>query len=96
MEKSKFQRNQEGSLVSYEVLNSSNQRYYIVEMSGLVGLSCECIGSSTYGVHCGHKRTAEAAERDFQAEQGEQRPVPSPDFHLDAPLNGNSGFSLMR
>lgn len=81
-------RNEDGT---YDVLSSSGKYYYTVKMLGLDALSCDCKGCLLGHAICKHMRAAEEAERAYQqAQQGKEHPF------LNAPLNGNRGFSLLK
>ena len=101
MNKAPFKRYTEGYKVLYDVLSSKRTFYYTVEMLGLTAISCECDGNAKYKKHCGHMRTAEQAETEFQ-----QNSVELPK-HFDGDnsveeryaqcvLNGNKEFSLLK
>lgn len=98
-----YQRNLEGSRVSYDVLSSKRTFYYTVQMLGLTALSCECDRFVKGHAHCSHMTTAETAEAEFQ--QSAQLPTVSistdpkeidADKRATAPLNGNKPFSMLR
>ncbi len=73
---------------TYEVLSSSGTYYYEVQMLSGQAISCQCKRFQRGHRACKHMEQAEAEEKKFQsAQQG---------FHLDAPLNGNAGFSLLK
>lgn len=96
-----YQRNVEGSHVTYDVLSSKKTFYYTVSMLGLIALSCECDRFVKGHAHCSHMTTAETAEAEFSVE------IPTVSSSTDpcerekekraaAPLNGNRPFSVLR
>lgn len=78
-----IQRNPDGS---YTVLRDSGVFYTVQTVSGKAR-SCNCARFSFTREVCKHMRAVE----EF-AQQGEPPEQP----FLDAPLNGNGGFSLLR
>ena len=96
MNKKLFIRNQEGARLFYDVLSSSGNYYYEVEMLEGNAVSCQCKNFHLGKHFCKHMRTAEEAEKAFQAEQGEILVFPPEHPFLNAPLNGTAGFSLLR
>jgi len=78
----------------YKVVSSGGSRFYHVEMFGPHAVSCNCprflLGHTT----CKHMTTAEQAEQEYQAQQGVSSQPEQP--FLNVPLNGNSGFSLLK
>lgn len=76
----------------YKVLSSGGGSYYNVEMFGEHAASCEC-GHFRLGHQvCKHMTSAEEAEKQFQAQQGE---APEHPF-LQAELTRRAGFSLLK
>ena len=73
----------------YKVVSSGGSRFYHVEMFGPHAVSCNCprflLGHTT----CKHMTTAEQAEQEYQAEQGE---LLFPNTELTRP----AGFSLLK
>lgn len=68
LQKPAFQRYETTLGATYEILNSTGKHYYTVEMMGGYAVGCEC-KAGQFGKRCGHKKTAEKAEQEWQREQ---------------------------
>lgn len=95
MNKAPFIRYLEGSRLYYDVLCSKGTFYYTVEMLGNVAISCEC-RAGEFKKPCNHKRTAEAAERDFQNSVKIENAHWVKEKRESLRLNGDRAFSLLR
>lgn len=80
--------------VEYEILSSDRKRYYTVPLLNGKATGCEC--EAAHHQHlCRHTRIAELEEALYQ-EQALAYSIPKDDKRLNAPLNGQREFSLMR
>lgn len=77
---------------NYKVESSGGSKFYTVEMFGLYAASCECGHFRKGHQVCKHMKSAEEAEKQFQAKQGE---APEHPF-LQAELTRRAGFTLLK
>lgn len=94
MNKPEFQRYETEQGVEYEILNSRGTAYYTVPLINGRAAGCEC-EHIQYKPRCSHQDEAEKQEKIYQNARQPQAKQES-DWHVDAPLNGNRGFSLLR
>jgi hypothetical protein len=94
MEQPAFQRYETLAGVEYEILSSNGKTYYTVPLINGKGAGCEC-KHVQFKPTCSHQDEAEKQEKLYQTAQHPQEKHER-DWHVDAPLNGNKAFSLLR